>query len=96
MTAAEFVNCFVPTGPVSPALTKGFIMVCAAFYEWGFGLPSHQFLHSLLRSYGWELHHLTPSEIWHMAAFLILCETYIGIEPPLNLWGHFFLDPAMA
>jgi hypothetical protein len=26
-----------------------------------------------------------------MAAFVTLCETYIGIEPPLNLWSHFFL-----
>jgi hypothetical protein len=25
-----------------------------------------------------------------MAAFVTLCEAYIGIEPPLNLWSHFF------
>jgi hypothetical protein len=25
-----------------------------------------------------------------MAAFVTLCEDYIGIEPPLNLWSHFF------
>jgi hypothetical protein len=37
-----------------------------------------------------ELHHLTPSEILHMAAFVTLCEAYIGIEPSLNLWSHFF------
>jgi hypothetical protein len=26
----------------------------------------------------------------HMAAFVTLCEAYIGIEPPLNLWSHLF------
>jgi hypothetical protein len=25
-----------------------------------------------------------------MTAFVTLCEDYIGIEPPLNLWSHFF------
>jgi hypothetical protein len=30
-----------------------------AFYERGFGMPPHRFLHSLLRHYNLELHHLT-------------------------------------
>jgi hypothetical protein len=25
-----------------------------------------------------------------MAAFVTLCESYVEIEPPLNLWSHFF------
>jgi hypothetical protein len=41
MTVVEFATCLVPTGPVSPAPGKGFVMACAAIYEWGFGLPSH-------------------------------------------------------
>jgi hypothetical protein len=65
-------------------------VVYVAFYEQGFGLPSHRFLHSLLWSYGLELHHLTRSGILHMADFVTLCEAYIGIEPPLKLWSHFF------
>jgi hypothetical protein len=84
MTAVKFATCLVPMGPISPAPVERFIMVCATFYERGFGLPLHRFLRSLLWSYGLELHHLTPSGILHMAAFVTLCETYIGIEPPLN------------
>jgi hypothetical protein len=90
MIAVEFAACLVPTGLVSPASAKGFIVACAAFYEWGFGFPSHRFLRSLLRSYGLELHHLTPSRILHVAAFLTLCEAFLWVEPPLNLWSHFF------
>jgi hypothetical protein len=28
--------------------------------------------------------------IWHMAAFVTLCEAYMGIEPHFNLWNYFF------
>jgi hypothetical protein len=90
MIVAEFVTCLVLVGTVSRAPTEGFVMVCAAFYERGFGLPSHQFLHALLWSYGLELQHLTPSGILHIVAFVTPCEAYIVIEPPLNLSSHFF------
>jgi hypothetical protein len=33
---------------------------------------------------------LTPSVILHMAAFVTLCEAYMGIEPHINLWNYFF------
>jgi hypothetical protein len=53
-------------------------------------VPSHRFLHFLLQFYGMELHHLTPSGIVHIAAFMTLCEDYMGIEPHFNLWNYFF------
>jgi hypothetical protein len=37
-----------------------------------------------------ELQHLTPSGILHMAAFVTLCEAYMGIEPYFNLWNYIF------
>jgi hypothetical protein len=55
------------------------------FYEQGFGVLSYQFLGSLLHFYGLELHHLTPSGILHILAFVTLCETYMGIELHFNL-----------
>jgi hypothetical protein len=53
-------------------------------------VPSHQFLRLLLQFYGLELHHWTPSVILHIAAFMILCEAYLGIELHFNLWNYFF------
>jgi hypothetical protein len=44
----------------------------------------------MLQFYGLELRHLTSSWILHMAAFMTLCEAYMGIEPHLNLWNYFF------
>jgi hypothetical protein len=90
MTAVELATCHVPEDPASRAPAGGYVVACTTFYEWGFGVPSHQFLCSLLRSYSLNLHHLTPSGILHMAAFVTLCEAYIGIDPHFNLWHYFF------
>jgi hypothetical protein len=48
MTMAELATSRVPQDHVSPAPTGGYIVACVAFYEWGFGAPSHQFLYSLM------------------------------------------------
>jgi hypothetical protein len=37
-----------------------------------------------------ELHHLTPSGILHMVAFVTLCETYMWIELYFDMWNYFF------
>jgi hypothetical protein len=37
-----------------------------------------------------ELHHLTPLEILHIAAFVTLYEAFMGIEPHFDLWNYFF------
>jgi hypothetical protein len=56
-----------------------------AFYGQGFGMPSHQFLRSLLQYYGLERHHLTPLGILHIVAFVTLCEAYMWIGPHFDL-----------
>jgi hypothetical protein len=90
LTTAELATCSVPEDPASPTPAGGYVVACMMFYEQGFGVPSHRFLHSLLRSYGLELHHLTPSGNVHMAAFMTLYKAYIWIEPHFNLWSYLF------
>jgi hypothetical protein len=41
MTTTELATCRVPEYPASAALVGGYVMACTAFYEWGFGVPSH-------------------------------------------------------
>jgi hypothetical protein len=53
-------------------------------------VPPHRFHCSLLQFYNLELHHLTPSGILHMVAFVTLCKAYMGIDPHFNLWNYFF------
>jgi hypothetical protein len=86
----ELAACRMPEDSASPMLAGGYIVTCVVFYEWGFDVPSHWFLHFQLQFYGLELHHLIPSRILHIAVFMTLCEAYMGIEPHFNLWNYFF------
>jgi hypothetical protein len=52
MTAAEIAICRLPNDPASPVPAGGYVVAYAAFYERGFDVPSHRFLHSLLQFYG--------------------------------------------
>jgi hypothetical protein len=48
MTMAELMTCRVPEDLASHVPAGGYIMAYAAFYDFGFGVPSHRFLCSLL------------------------------------------------
>jgi hypothetical protein len=66
--------------PASPTLAGRYVVACTAFYERGFGVPSHRFLHFLLQFYGLELHHLTSSR-------------FTGCHPvPQPKWGMMWLS----
>jgi hypothetical protein len=90
MTAVELMTSCVPEEPTSPIPMGAYVVAGATFYEWGFGVPSLRFLRSLLQFYNLELHHLNPSGILYMAAFVSLCEVYMGNEPYFNLWNYNF------
>jgi hypothetical protein len=90
MIVEGLATCRVNEDPTSPALTGGYVVACATFYDQGFGVPSHRFLCLLLQFYGLELHHFTPLGILHIAAFVTLCDAYMGIEPHFDLWNYFF------
>jgi hypothetical protein len=90
MTTMELATYCMPEDHASLALSLGYVVVRAAFYERGFGVPSHWFLHSLLQFYGLELHHLTHLVILHIATFVTLCEAYMAIEPHFDLWSYLF------
>jgi hypothetical protein len=93
MTVAELAACRMLEDPSLPTLAEGYVVSFMAFYKWGFGMPSHRFLRSLLQYYDLELCHLTPSGgggVLHIAAFVTLCEAYLGIDPVFDLWNYFF------
>jgi hypothetical protein len=71
MMVVELVTCRLPENPTSPAPAKGYVVAFTVFYERGFNVPSHRFLHLLLQYYGLELHNLTPG-ILHIATFVTL------------------------
>jgi hypothetical protein len=90
MSMVELEAYQVPEDPTFPTPAKGYVVSLVAFYEWGLGMPLHQFLCLRLRYYGLILHHLTPSGVLHIVVFITLCEVYMGIDPDLHLWKYFF------
>jgi hypothetical protein len=44
-----------------------------------------------------QLHQLTPNSILHIACFITLCESFLGIDPHFLLWrALFWLRPSVA
>ena len=65
-------------------------MSFAHFHERGFATPAHKFLRGLLHYYKVELQHLTPNRVQHIAAFVAVCEGFLGISPHFDLCRYFF------
>jgi hypothetical protein len=61
-----------------------------AFLLCGLSLPAHEFLRGLLFVYGVQLHQLMPNSILHIACFITLCESFLGIDPHWVLWKFIF------
>jgi hypothetical protein len=80
MMAAELATCHVPKDPASPTPAEGYVVAFMVICKRRFGVPSHQFLCSLLQHYDLELHYLTLLGIMHIVAFMTLCEAYMGID----------------
>jgi hypothetical protein len=48
MSVVELKACQVLVAPALPSPAEGYMVSFTAFYEWGFGVPSHQFLRLLM------------------------------------------------
>ena len=56
----------------------------------GFGLPASGFFRSFLTFYQVQPHHLTPNTVVLLAAFVTMCEGYLGTLHTLELWAECF------
>jgi hypothetical protein len=80
-----------------PKPPSGFRVMFFDFLLRGLFLPTHEFLRGLLFVYGVQLHQLTPNSILHIACFITLYESFLGIEPHFLLWKFLFrLCPSVA
>jgi hypothetical protein len=80
-----------------PKPLSGYRVMFLAFLLRGLSLPAHKFLRGLLFVCGVQLHQLTPNSILHIACFITLCESFLGIEPHWILWKFLFrLRPSVS
>jgi hypothetical protein len=64
-----------------PKPLSGYRVMFLAFLLRGLSLLAQKFLCGLLFVYGMQLHQLTPNSTLHIACFVTLCESFLGIEP---------------
>jgi hypothetical protein len=80
-----------------PKPPSGYRVMFLAFLLRGLSFPTHEFLRGLLFVYGVQLHQLTPNSILHIACFVTLCESFLGIQPHWILWRFLFhLRPSVS
>jgi hypothetical protein len=76
---------------------SGYRVMFLAFLFRALSFLAHEFLRGLLFIYGVQLHQLTPNSILHIACFVTLCESFLGIEPHWTLWKFLFrLCPSVS
>jgi hypothetical protein len=86
-----------PTTERIPKPQSGYRVMFLTFLLRGLSLPAHEFLRGLLYVYGVQLHQLTPNFLLHIACFVTLCESFLGIEPHFLLWRSLFrLRPSVS
>jgi hypothetical protein len=94
---AEGDQIVFPSTERIPKPPSGYRVMFLAFLLRGVSFPAHEFLCGLLFVYGVQLHQLTPNSILHIACFVTLCESFLGIEPHWILWKFLFcLRPSVA
>jgi hypothetical protein len=79
-----------PPSGAAPSPPPRYVVSFVSFHERGFGVPASRFMWAILHNYGVELHNLSPNSISQAAIFVAVCDGYLGIDPHLDFWTHFF------
>ncbi|KAE8795314.1 hypothetical protein D1007_29811 [Hordeum vulgare] len=87
---ASQVSVRLPSSETSPAPVAGEVVVFVKHFYRGFRLPASSFFAEWLQFFGLQPHHLAPNTILQLAAFVVLCDGFVGIEPRVDLWRNLF------
>ena len=71
----------LPEGEMSPQPRPGECVLLATHVDRGFSLPPHPFFQGFLNFFGAQLHHFSHNTITHLAAFVSMCENFLGCQP---------------
>ncbi|KAE8783369.1 hypothetical protein D1007_43136 [Hordeum vulgare] len=80
----------LPGAETAPTPAVGEVVVFVEHLYRGFGLPASSSFAEWLQFFGLKPHHLAPNAILQLAAFVVLCEGFVGIEPCVDLWRNLF------
>jgi hypothetical protein len=77
-------------GEVEPAPRPGERVLLLTHVERGFSLPPHPFFRGFLNFFGAQIHQFPPNAISYLAAFVSMCENFLGCHPHWGLFKHIF------
>jgi hypothetical protein len=84
------VEIAIPGDEVISHLDVGFRILFVSFLYRGLSLTAHKFLCGLLVVYVMQLHQLTSNSILHIVCFIMLCRSFLGVDPHWGLWKCIF------
>ncbi|KAE8769511.1 hypothetical protein D1007_58889 [Hordeum vulgare] len=87
---ASQVSVRLPSAETAPAPAAGEVVVFVEHFYRGFGLQASSFFTEWLHFFGLQPNHLAPNAILQLAAIVVLCEGFVGIEPRVDLWCSLF------
>jgi hypothetical protein len=90
IAAREISKWRVDPNAVAPAPSKKEIVMLKSHIDRGLSLLPSYFLKSMLRHYRLQLHHIAPNGFTIIAAFVALCEGFMGIYPRGDLFILYF------
>lgn len=80
----------LPEGESEPAPRDEERVLLMTHVERGFSLPPHPFFRGFLNFFGAQMHHFPPNTISYLAAFVSMCENFLGCHPHWGLFKHIF------
>jgi len=80
----------LPEDETEPRPREGECVLLATHIDRGFSLPPHLFFWAFSNFFGAQLHHFSPNTIAYLAAFVSLCENFLGCRPHWGLFKHIF------
>jgi hypothetical protein len=83
---ADLVGCHPAGGERVPAPEPGETVVFYDHFPQGFTLPASSFLGQFMDHFHMQLHHIGANAMMMLAAFVALCEAYLGIWPNVELF----------
>ncbi|KAK1627151.1 hypothetical protein QYE76_001466 [Lolium multiflorum] len=86
----EEVWCRIPGKERQPEPQPGEVVVFAAHFERGLGLPASDFFRRFLDFYELQPHHLPGNAIFYLSSFTTFMEGYCSITPSVDNFSFFY------
>ncbi|KAK1632697.1 hypothetical protein QYE76_007012 [Lolium multiflorum] len=80
----------IPGKELEPAPQPGDVVVFAAHFERGFGLPASDFFRRFLDFYELQPHHLPGNAIFYLSSFVSFMEGFVGLWPTVETFARFY------